>query len=1225
VLRLLFSLLAITIAGPGFAQMNLPKTIAERTNNQETSKNSDVREFLLDVTKLSKNAKLLSFGKSTKGNPLDVLCLASPAINSAGEASASGKPVLLVFANIHAGEVDGKEALLMLAREMASQPAHPLLSKAIVLLVPNLNPDGNDQMSVKNRPEQNGPASVGVRANAQGLDLNRDFTKLETPEIRGLVRLINDWNPLLTIDCHTTNGSQHRYKLTYDGPRHPMAGQDMIDFSKTVFLPEITRRVRALTQYDTFTYGNFEDDHRLWTSYPATPRYGIQYLALSGRFALLSESYSHATFEERIIATLAFVKCSLDLAVEKQADLQRIRSEYLKKQSALALRCKIEAESQVSTVLGFVEEKKTVRATPSTPLKDYSVKVMTRTVPAIEASLPAGYLIPANFTKVVETLQRHGIKLEELRESTTIETDSAMITAIDSEELRFPKRIVASVKVQPKPEAMLVPAGTILMKTRQPLGKLAAYLLEAESEDGVVFWGLLNDVLPLPGMTFPIRRVMKLPEELLVAEVGPVAEDKPAKKPITMEVMQSGRGFSGGFAAPIDWVDAEHYLQARAGKLLKVNARTGKTEPFFEAEKLTKSLKAIPDLSPTMIDQIVKSPSFRMIAERKAALVNIGQDLGVAYFDGTPARRLTKKPTGEFLTVSPSAEAVAYVRAGNLYSSLGDREIQLTKDGSEEILNGKADWVYEEEIFNRNAKAFWWSPDSKSIAFMRFDDKPVNKFHLTAMTPARGRLESYGYPKTGDPNPHVQIGVASADGGKVLFLDLSGYKPEDTVISRVGWLGKSNVPFAYVQNREQTWLDFVTWPDFSGKPVKLFRETTKAWVEDLGEPRILSDGTMLILSERSGWKHLYHYSSDGKLLKPITSGDWEIQALLRVDEKLGYVYFTSTKDNPTGSHLYRIKLDGSGFERLTPAGGTHTVSLAPAGTLFVDRFTDDETPTISTIREIGTDFTRTLDSNPNKLKEEYLFGKYERVQIPTSDGFLLEAAITYPPNFDPTKTYPVWTMTYAGPHTPTVKTGWGNGRLMEQVLAGMGIVVFRVDPRSASGKGAISAWSSYKQLGVQELKDLEAAVAWLGKNPWMDSKRVGLSGHSYGGYITAYAMTHSKVFSAGIAGAPVTDWRLYDTIYTERYMGLPKDNPEGYNKSSVVKAAANLHGKLLIIHGMMDDNVHIQNTAQFIDGLQRANKEFEIMIYPNARHGIGGQHYSKLQMSFIAKTMGVSK
>jgi len=594
--------------------------------------------------------------------------------------------------------------------------------------------------------------------------------------------------------------------------------------------------------------------------------------------------------------------------------------------------------------------------------------------------------------------------------------------------------------------------------------------------------------------------------------------------------------------------------------------------------------------------------------------------------DGSPAVRLTTSAAGkELVTLSPTGQSLAFVRGGNLFAVdvATKAESKLTTDGGGEILNGKADWVYEEEIFNRNAKAYWWSPDGKSIAFLRFDDTPVKKFPIANPFPNNGALELIAFPKAGDPNPTVKIGVVPASGGPVKYLDMTGYAPESTLVSRVGWLPNSLTPFAYVQNREQTWLDVVAWP--AGKQVKLFRETTKAWVEDLSEPHFLSDGSFLILSERTGWKHLYHYDAAGKLIRQVTDGQWEITAVSRFDESDGYVYFASTKDGHTRSNFYRTHITGEGgVKRLTEGPGTHRVSMAPKGNLFVDRYSDEKTPTRSALVMVDRGAIRTLDTNPPRSLDEFVRGKSERVQVKLKDGFVLEGAVTYPPEFDEKKKYPIWVLTYAGPHSPTVRDGY-DSKMFEQVLAQSGIVVFNVDPRSASGKGAISAWSCYKKLGVQELKDLEEAVAWLTKNPWADATRVGLSGHSYGGYITAYAMTHSKVFSAGIAGAPVTDWHLYDSIYTERYMGLPKDNKEGYEVSSVVKAAANLHGKLLLLHGMIDDNVHMQNTAQFIDALQRANMQFEIMIYPRSRHGIGGPHYTRLRVEYIQRVMGVDK
>jgi dipeptidyl-peptidase-4 len=427
--------------------------------------------------------------------------------------------------------------------------------------------------------------------------------------------------------------------------------------------------------------------------------------------------------------------------------------------------------------------------------------------------------------------------------------------------------------------------------------------------------------------------------------------------------------------------------------------------------------------------------------------------------------------------------------------------------------------------------------------------------------------------------------------------------------------------FAYIQNREQTWLDFVVWDAPESAPRKLFRETTQAWVEDLGEPHWLADGSFLIASERSGWKHLYHYSSNGTLIRPVTEGSWEVRAVHRVDEDGGCVYLSGTKDGHTRQNLYRAKLDGSGIERLTDPEASHQVTVAPTGNLFIDRVTDNDTPICVFLRDTGGNVIRRLDTNPVYEREGYIFGPFERVTIPMSDGFVLEGSIVKPPDFDPTKKYPIWIETYAGPHAPTVRDGWGTGRVYEQVLAQMGIVVFRVDPRSASGKGAQAAWTAYRQLGVQELKDLEEAVDWICQNSWADPTRIGLSGHSYGGFLTAFALTHSTKFAAGISGAPVTDWRLYDTIYTERYMGLPSENKEGYDATSCVKAADKLHGRLLLIHGLIDDNVHFQNTAQFVDALQRAGKDFEMMVYPRSRHGIGGQHYQKLRIDFIKRTM----
>jgi dipeptidyl aminopeptidase/acylaminoacyl peptidase len=316
-----------------------------------------------------------------------------------------------------------------------------------------------------------------------------------------------------------------------------------------------------------------------------------------------------------------------------------------------------------------------------------------------------------------------------------------------------------------------------------------------------------------------------------------------------------------------------------------------------------------------------------------------------------------------------------------------------------------------------------------------------------------------------------------------------------------------------------------------------------------------------------------------------------------------------------------VKLDGTGLQRLTTGHGDHRVSVSPKADLFIDTWSDSKTPTKVRLHNGDGALARTLDTNPVYALEEYRRGQYEMVQLKTPDGFVLEGSLLKPPTMDPQRKYPVWFMTYAGPHAPTISDAWQGGRVRDEMLAQMGFVVFRCDPRSASGKGACSTWTAYRNLGVQEMKDIETAIKWLNEQPFVDPERVGMSGHSYGGFMTAYALTHSKLFAAGIAGAPVTDWRNYDSIYTERYMNTPQENPKGYNDTSVVRAAANLHGKLLIIHGLMDDNVHPQNSLQLISALQRADKDFEVMVYPQSRHGIQGRHYQRLTLDFMTRVL----
>ena len=1220
-MRRLVFLLAL-VGGVAVAQPPKPlRTVGEETDFAKTSTSADVRAFCGELAKRSPLVTATTFGTTAKGTPLPLLILADPPVRTAEEAAKSGKPTVLVFANIHAGEVDGKEAVLALARDLTAAKDNPILKNLIVLIAPNFNPDGNDAFGDKNRPGQNGPAMTGKRTNSDGFDLNRDFTKLESNETRALLKLVNAWNPLAIVDCHTTNGSYHRYTLTYDGPRHPCGGE-LVPFSRNKLLPAVAAKVKAATGFDTFPYGDFDRAHAKWVTYPCQPRYGIQSFALRGTFGILSESYSYASFADRVKASYAFVKANLEYVAENRAAVAKVVADARKPRDRVALRVKTVARAKPETVLGWVEEngKKTDAK------KDYECAILDDVEATAEATVPAAYLIPAEYAAAVDTLQRHGIQVEELREQCEVTGERYTVTGLTRAAREYQKHKNVTLEVKPEPATVRVEAGSFRVRTRQPLGTLAAYLLEPLAEDGLAAWNFFDAGLKV-GQPFPVLRVTT-EQPLFTGAPKPLPEDRVTPRKFSEADLSAGRGGPGGAGlGDITWLpDGEHWLQSKDGKLWQVHARTGKATVFVDAAKLRQSLSKLTGLNAKQSARWVNGPRYNFDPARTGVLIDSGAGLVFAKRDGSPAVRLTKEKVHEFPTFSPDGARVAFVRDGNLFAvSMKDGVTkQLTPDGGKnDILNGRADWVYEEEIFSRNGRAFWWSPDGKRLAFLRFDDSMVPKFPITDTRPTRGKLETISYPKPGDPNPHVKLGVVPADGtASPTFLDLNGAKADDTLIARVGWVpGEKPVPFAYVQNRVQTKLDFVTWP--AGKPTVLFAEKSPAWVEDLGEPTFLRDGSFLILSERTGWKHIYRYAADGKLIGPVTDGKWEVKAIERVDQASGDVYFTAAKVRPTATHLCLVTLGDPAVQVISPEEPTHRVEMAPTGPMYVDRFGDDRTPTRTVLRELYTKVVRVLDTNPMYRRDRHVYGMYERAKIKTPDGFEMEAAITYPPDFHEYNRYPVWVLTYAGPHAPTIRDGWSS-RAFEQVLAASGVVVLRVDPRAASGKGVESAWTSYKKLGVQELKDLETAVDWICQNKWADPTRVGLSGHSFGGYITAYALTHSKKFSAGIAGAPVTDWRLYDSIYTERYMGLPADNKENYDATSVVKAAKNLHGKLLIIHGMIDDNVHAQNSLQLIDALQKADKEFEVMVYPSFRHPITTSHYPKTQLRFIRKVFGLT-
>jgi dipeptidyl aminopeptidase/acylaminoacyl peptidase len=1237
----LFSLVALAVFSVPVRAADEPLTVAESSGFKATSHHADVVRFCQQLAKQSNVVQLAELGKSSEGRILPMMILAAPPVSTPEQAARSGKLVVYAQGNIHAGEVDAKEALLMLARDIATGPDRALLKNLIVVIAPIFNADGNERFSKTSRPGQVGPEEgQGIRANAQGYDLNRDFVKLESPEVRALVRFCNEWDPAIVVDGHTTNGSYHRYTITYDGPRTIAGDNRIIAYTRDTFLPEVSKLLKKKGGWNSFFYGNFEKGHDRWGTVPGTPRYGIYLVGLMNRISVLSESYSYATYKDRILATHDFVHSILTYASEhkdqiasllKQARESTIQAGKTPKPNDLVgIRQTPAPLGGPVTFLGFYEEPVPGRrrAKSTGKPRDYQVVYYGKDDPAVTVPRPFAYLLPAADPKVVAVLQRHGIEVEEMREDLDLNVEVYKIDKIERASRAFQKHtLVEKVQATRRQESRRVKAGTIIVKTGQALGDLAIYLLEPQSEDGLTTWNFFDNALA-EGKDFP---VLRLAEPVLVAtEQVPPAADKPAKKKITFESVYGGGmgrrvGGRGGrfFGGGQTWLeDGEHYLEPKSGRLQKVEARTGKSEPYFDPEKLAKALSALPGMNRQVAQRLSRSPFFQMNPQKTGALFENEGNYYFCQFDGTKGLQLTKTAgKRELPTFSPNGEWVAFVKDQNLYvvDLATQNERALTTDGGGLVYNGKADWVYWEEIFNRNARPFWWSPDSAKLAFMHYDDHPVPKFAVVDPIPPHQTVEDTTYPRAGDPNPTAALGIVGVSGGSIRWADVGSYPRESTLIDLAGWWPDGSKLYLYIQDRAQTWLDVCTVSPEGGPVTKLFRDTTKAFVSDPGPLKFLKDGSFLIYSERTGWRHLYHYDSSGKLLSAVTSGEWEVRDVPVIDEQTGWVYLSGTKESSIAANLYRVKLDGTGLERLTQTAGSHQANVSPRGNLYIDSYSTLNQPNKVALFETNGKEVRVLDNGANNPLDQYQVGKSELVKITAPDGFVLEGLVILPPDFDAGKKYPVWFQTYGGPHAPTVSDTFQGGRLRDHYLATLGFIVFHADPRSASGKGAVSTWTAYRKLGIQEMKDIETAIKWICEKPYVDAKRIGMSGASYGGFMTSFCLTHSKLFAAGIAAAPVTDWKDYDSIYTERYMDIPEKNPDGYKETSVVSAARNLHGRLLLVHGMMDDNVHLQNSAQLILALQQANKQFDLMIYPRSRHGGFGLHFERLSIDFMVK------
>jgi dipeptidyl-peptidase 4 len=543
------------------------------------------------------------------------------------------------------------------------------------------------------------------------------------------------------------------------------------------------------------------------------------------------------------------------------------------------------------------------------------------------------------------------------------------------------------------------------------------------------------------------------------------------------------------------------------------------------------------------------------------------------------------------------------VRGGNLFLRRGKDETQISSDGSKEILYGKLDWVYQEEVYGRgNFNAMWWSPDSTMLAFLRVDGSPVGEFTVVDHLPTHLDLEVTNYPKAGDPNPVATLGVYHLESGKTVWMDLTDWTDREPLLVSVGWKPDSSRVVFQVQNRIQNELELRFGDPKSGATEAVIREASPSgWVNLLGEPRWLKDGDFLWWSERSGFKHLYRYSVEGELKNAVTSGEWELIDIVQVDEERQRIWFNARRESAISPHAYRVNFDGDELVHVTPGRGSHRIELNHDASLLIDTVQSLENPGRRVLRDDTGAEIRVLAEAEFRPKARYAAPQTHRIRA--RDGFMMDATVLLPHDFDAEKSYPVMLLTYSGPAAPSVRDTFARSA-WHQFLAQEGVIVLQVNNRSSSLRGQRYTEACYLNFGESELRDLTDAVDWLCAYPWADAKRVGISGWSYGGFMAAQALCRSRHFALGVAGAGAYELGLYDTIYTERYMSTPALNAEGYRQSSPINFAGDLHGHLLMVHGTMDDNVHFQNAVRMSYALQKAGKQFEFMIYPKSRHGV---------------------
>ena len=650
------------------------------------------------------------------------------------------------------------------------------------------------------------------------------------------------------------------------------------------------------------------------------------------------------------------------------------------------------------------------------------------------------------------------------------------------------------------------------------------------------------------------------------------------------------------------WVDKADHTNSR---LMEFDPVTGDRRLLLDDQRLAAAWGDRPGETPTVEDPVWQP-------DGAGVLVDNGEDPAIIDL-ATGALTVLDAGAGAELHArfSPDGRRIAWVRDNDfwVWDLASDSETRLTENGSETIFNGTFDWIYKEELAGRHGRAFEWAADGSALVWLRLDDGRIPVHHLVDLMETHSSVTDQRYPNPGDPSPVPSLHVVrfndtsdTWDRAEIRFDEPVPYIP------RFGFTPNGDL-WHQILDRAQEHLQLVRSNPFEGGfSTVVIDEVDPFWILPVDGVHFLDDGSVLWLARRSGNMHLYRVQPDGTAIA-LTTGRWDVTDIVGVDPSGLFAWYEAARPGPLERRLFRVELSSGDTTDLTPFSGTHSGDLSPSGRLLIKSSSFDSPPRWRVVNGRGANAAEVPVEQPVPAID---YASHRWVEVTADDGFSLNAMLLLPADFDESRRYAVVIYTYGGPHAQVVRDQWPrNSGLFNHALTSRGFAVFALDNRGSAARGRGFEGAADLALGSKQLPDQLAGVEWLRSQPWVDPDRIGIWGWSYGGYMTAYALTHAPgTFAAGAAVAPVTDWRLYDSIYTERYMGTPDANPEGYAAGSVLDAVAELADPLLVIHGTGDDNVHVQHTLQLADQAWRAGVRFDLMLFPNLTHGINapGSH-----------------